>query len=152
RGREAQEVLGRPALPHRLQEIGHAARAAEGVQRGVEQKVRQDLAQPRQQTVLAAHEAQLRKGAGAVGRDGDGAKRAHGHHMVPPAGALAGPGGGGTLPPMSRRAVRVPLLRNLTLKTKLLLMMLSLLVLSVSSLFLLHLYNERQLLSQLREY
>jgi hypothetical protein len=72
--------------------------------------------------------------------------------MVPPAGALAGPGGGGTLPPMSRRAVRVPLLRNLTLKTKLLLMMLSLLVLSVSSLFLLHLYNERQLLSQLREY
>jgi len=53
---------------------------------------------------------------------------------------------------MSRRAVRVPLLRNLTLKTKLLLMMLSLLVLSVSSLFLLHLYNERQLLSQLREY
>ena len=39
-----------------------------------------------------------------------------------------------------------------SLKTKLLLMMLSLLVLSVSSLFILHLVSERRLLSQLREY
>lgn len=39
-----------------------------------------------------------------------------------------------------------------SLKTKLLLMMLSLLLLSVSSLFLLHLYSERQLLGQLRQY
>ena len=53
---------------------------------------------------------------------------------------------------MSSVPARVPPLRNLTLKTKLLLMMLSLLVLSVSSLFLLHLYSERKLLSQLREY
>src|SRR6185295_6133539 len=53
---------------------------------------------------------------------------------------------------MSSVPTRVPPLRNLTLKTKLLLMMLSLLVLSVSSLFLLHLYSERKLLSQLREY
>ena len=53
---------------------------------------------------------------------------------------------------MSGGAALVPLLRNLTLKTKLLLMMLSLLGLSMSSLFLLHLYSERQLLSQLREY
>lgn len=43
-------------------------------------------------------------------------------------------------------------LRDLNLKTKLLLMMLSLLVLSVSSLFLLHLYSEQQLLSQVRDY
>jgi signal transduction histidine kinase len=42
--------------------------------------------------------------------------------------------------------------RTPTLKTKLLLMMLSLLLLSVSSLFVLHLYSERQLVSQLREY
>jgi nitrogen fixation/metabolism regulation signal transduction histidine kinase len=53
---------------------------------------------------------------------------------------------------MSRAPVLVPPLRNLTLKTKLLLMMLSLLALSVFSLFLLHLYSERKLLSQLREY
>jgi len=45
-----------------------------------------------------------------------------------------------------------PGLRNLSLKTKLLLMMLSLLLLSVSSLFLLHLYSERRLISQLRDY
>ncbi len=38
------------------------------------------------------------------------------------------------------------------IRTKLLLMMLSLLLLSVSSLFTLHLFNERQLLSQVREY
>jgi signal transduction histidine kinase len=43
-------------------------------------------------------------------------------------------------------------LRNLTLKTKLLLMMLSLLVLSISALFLHHLYDQQRLLSQLREY
>jgi signal transduction histidine kinase len=43
-------------------------------------------------------------------------------------------------------------LRNLTLKTKLLLMMLSLLILSVSALFLHHLYDTQRLLSQLREY
>ena len=43
-------------------------------------------------------------------------------------------------------------LRDLDIKTKLLLMMLSLLLLSVSSLFLLHLYSERQLLSQVRAY
>ena len=42
-------------------------------------------------------------------------------------------------------------LHNLSLKTKLLLMMVSLLLLSVSSLFLLHLYSERRLISQLRE-
>src|SRR5512141_3070245 len=41
---------------------------------------------------------------------------------------------------------------NLSLKTRLLLMMLSLLVLSVSTLFLLHMFSERQLLSQVREY
>src|SRR5574341_677665 len=43
-------------------------------------------------------------------------------------------------------------LRSLTLKTKLLLMMLSLLLLSISTLFLLHLFNEQQLLSHVREY
>src|ERR1041384_5701991 len=43
-------------------------------------------------------------------------------------------------------------LQNLSLKTKLLLMMVSLLLLSVSSLFLLHLYSERRLISQLRDY
>jgi len=43
-------------------------------------------------------------------------------------------------------------LRNLSLKTKLLLMMLSLLLLSVSTLFLLHLYSERRLISQLKDY
>jgi signal transduction histidine kinase len=42
--------------------------------------------------------------------------------------------------------------RQLTLKTKLLLMMLWLLLLSISSLFLLHLYSQQQLLSQVREY
>jgi signal transduction histidine kinase len=44
------------------------------------------------------------------------------------------------------------LLGNLSLKTRLLLTMLGLLLLSVSSLFWLHLYSERQLVSQLREY
>ena len=43
-------------------------------------------------------------------------------------------------------------LRSLTLKTKLLLMMLSLLILSVSSFFFLHLYSQQRLLSQIREY
>jgi signal transduction histidine kinase len=43
-------------------------------------------------------------------------------------------------------------LGNADIKTKLLLMMLSLLVLSVSSLFFLHLLNERQLLAQVRDY
>jgi HAMP domain-containing protein len=43
-------------------------------------------------------------------------------------------------------------LRNLSLKTKLLLMMLSLLVLSVSTLFLLHLYSQQRLLSGVRDY
>src|SRR5262245_41671852 len=43
-------------------------------------------------------------------------------------------------------------LRNLTLKTKLLLMMLSLLILSVSALFLHHVLDQQRLLSQLREY
>jgi signal transduction histidine kinase len=43
-------------------------------------------------------------------------------------------------------------LRNLTLKTKLLLMMLSLLLLSASALFFLHLYNEQALLSHVRDY
>lgn len=43
-------------------------------------------------------------------------------------------------------------LRNLTLKTKLLVMMVSLLVLSISALFLHHLYDQQRLLSQLREY
>src|SRR3954469_15677703 len=42
-------------------------------------------------------------------------------------------------------------LHNVSLKTKLLLMMVSLLLLSVSSLFLLHLYSERRLISQLRD-
>ncbi|HEX6739249.1 MAG TPA: ATP-binding protein [Vicinamibacteria bacterium] len=42
--------------------------------------------------------------------------------------------------------------RNLTLKTKLLLTMVSLLVLSVSSSFFLHLYAEQRLLSQISEY
>jgi signal transduction histidine kinase len=43
-------------------------------------------------------------------------------------------------------------LRDPDLKTKLLAMMLSLLLLSVSSLFMLHLYSERQLLSHVRDY
>jgi signal transduction histidine kinase len=43
-------------------------------------------------------------------------------------------------------------LRNLSLKTKLLLTMLSLLVLSVSALFLLHLYSEQRLLAHVRDY
>jgi signal transduction histidine kinase len=46
----------------------------------------------------------------------------------------------------------MPRLRSLALKTKLLLMMLSLLILSVSSLFFLHLYSQQRLLSQIREY
>jgi hypothetical protein len=49
-------------------------------------------------------------------------------------------------------AVLAPLLRSLTLKTKLLLMMLSLLLLSFSTLFLLQIYSERQLLTHVREY
>src|SRR5262245_983675 len=43
-------------------------------------------------------------------------------------------------------------LHNLSLKTKLLLMMLSLLLLSCSTLFLLHLKAERRLISQLKDY
>src|SRR6187402_2718982 len=43
-------------------------------------------------------------------------------------------------------------LRQLNLRTKLQLTMLSLLVLSVTSLFFLHLYSERRLISQLHEY
>jgi signal transduction histidine kinase len=43
-------------------------------------------------------------------------------------------------------------LGNADIKTKLLLMMLSLLILSVSALFVLHLLNERQLLAQVRDY
>jgi signal transduction histidine kinase len=43
-------------------------------------------------------------------------------------------------------------LRQLNLRTKLLLTMLSLLVLSVTSLFFLHLYSEQRLMSQLHEY
>jgi hypothetical protein len=43
-------------------------------------------------------------------------------------------------------------LRQLNLRTKLLLTMLSLLVLSITSLFFLHLYSERRLMSQLHEY
>lgn len=43
-------------------------------------------------------------------------------------------------------------LRDVDIKAKLLVMMLSLLLLSMSSLFLLHLYGERQLLSQVRAY
>jgi signal transduction histidine kinase len=43
-------------------------------------------------------------------------------------------------------------LSDAPIRTKLLLMMLSLLLLSVSALFTLHLFNERQLLSQVREY
>jgi signal transduction histidine kinase len=43
-------------------------------------------------------------------------------------------------------------LRNLTLKTQLLMIMLSLLLLSVSALFILHYYSERKLISQVREY
>ena len=45
-----------------------------------------------------------------------------------------------------------PGLQGLSLKTQLLLMMLSLLMLSLSLLFLLHLYSERQLMSQIRDY
>lgn len=52
---------------------------------------------------------------------------------------------------MSDRAVPAGL-HNLSLKTKLLLMMVSLLLLSISSLFLLHLYSEQRLISQLRDY
>ena len=43
-------------------------------------------------------------------------------------------------------------LGDANIRTKLLLTMLSLLLLSVSSLFMLHLLSERQLLSQVREY
>jgi signal transduction histidine kinase len=43
-------------------------------------------------------------------------------------------------------------IRPLTLRTKLLMMMLSLLLLSVSALFMLHLYGEAQLLSEVRDY
>jgi signal transduction histidine kinase len=43
-------------------------------------------------------------------------------------------------------------LRNLTLRTQLLMIMLSLLLLSVSALFILHYYSERRLMSQVREY
>src|SRR5258707_12351296 len=54
-------------------------------------------------------------------------------------------------PDMSQGLARSGL-HNLGLKTKLLLMMVSLLLLSVSSLFLLHLYSEQRLISQLRDY
>jgi signal transduction histidine kinase len=54
---------------------------------------------------------------------------------------------------MPRFALNLALFfRHLNLKTKLLLMMLSLLLLSVSSLFLLHLYSERRLLSEILDY
>jgi signal transduction histidine kinase len=43
-------------------------------------------------------------------------------------------------------------LRNLSLRTQLLMIMLSLLLLSVSALFILHYYSERRLMSQVREY
>lgn len=43
-------------------------------------------------------------------------------------------------------------LRNLTLKKKLLLVMLSLLLLSLSALFVLHFYRQRELISQVRDY
>jgi hypothetical protein len=43
-------------------------------------------------------------------------------------------------------------LRNLTLKTRLLLVMLSLLLLSLSALFVLHFYRQRELLSQVQDY
>ncbi|MCL4817949.1 MAG: HAMP domain-containing protein [Vicinamibacteria bacterium] len=43
-------------------------------------------------------------------------------------------------------------LRHLSLRTRLLLMLLSMLVLSVVSLFNIHLYNERELLTQIRDY
>ena len=43
-------------------------------------------------------------------------------------------------------------LRNLTLKTKLLLVMLSLLLLSLSALFVLHFFRQRELISQVRDY
>lgn len=42
--------------------------------------------------------------------------------------------------------------RNFSLKTKLLMIMLSLLLLSVSALFILHYYSERKLISQVRDY
>jgi signal transduction histidine kinase len=54
--------------------------------------------------------------------------------------------------PFKRAATIAPTLRKHTLKTKLLVMMLSLLLLSISALFLLHLYSERQLISQVRDY
>ena len=54
----------------------------------------------------------------------------------------------GTMPDGADRPSK---LHNVSLKTKLLLMMVSLLLLSVSSLFLLHLYSEQRLISQLRE-
>ena len=50
------------------------------------------------------------------------------------------------------QGVRARRLGKASIKTKLLLMMLLLLALSVSSLFFLHLLNERQLLSQVRDY
>jgi len=43
-------------------------------------------------------------------------------------------------------------LRNLTLKTRLLLVMLSLLLLSLSALFVLHFYRQRELITQVRDY
>ena len=43
-------------------------------------------------------------------------------------------------------------LRDLSLKTKLLLTMLSLTLLSVSALFMLHLYSQQQLLAKVKEY
>jgi signal transduction histidine kinase len=51
-----------------------------------------------------------------------------------------------------RQPARLSALANLSLKTKLLLMMLSLLLLSVSSLFLLHLLSQRDLIAGVRDY
>jgi nitrogen fixation/metabolism regulation signal transduction histidine kinase len=60
------------------------------------------------------------------------------------------------LPALRPGPLRLPkillALRPLTLRTQLLLTMLSLLLLSVSALFLLHLYSEAQLLSEVRDY
>src|SRR5688572_4148490 len=55
-------------------------------------------------------------------------------------------------PPHTMRAPTHIALRNLTLKTRLLLVMLSLLLLSLSALFVLHFYRQRELLSQVQDY
>ena len=75
--RELQEVVRAHLLAHRLEQVGDAARAREGVQRGVELELVEHALEPRQQPVLRAHEAQLRVGArlrpGRVAARGDGA-------------------------------------------------------------------------------